>query len=117
MTVDLLAFLRARLEEDAAAAAEMAGNREWPADCGDVHDVSIQTTGGWTFTSERLLAEVEAKRGMITQYENVSKLVNEPIPTDHHSASHIEQWALYDVLRRLAVPHASHPDYREKWRL
>lgn len=54
----------------------------------------------------RVLAECEAKRHIINLHA-------EAVAESMRSGS---TWAYGEVLRRLALPYADHPDYREEWR-
>lgn len=51
----------------------------------------------------RVLAEVEAKRRILTAYENYDREAPELDVPD-------------SVIRLLALPYAGHPDYRKEWR-
>jgi hypothetical protein len=57
----------------------------------------------------RVLAEVEAKRRVITAEQD---RVLEEGPLPERMRGEIET----DVLRLLTLPYADHPDYREEWR-
>jgi hypothetical protein len=57
---------------------------------------------------DRVLAEVEAKREMLRQYDNLAYNVMSDDQTG--------VWALEAVIRAFAVAHADHPDYNQAWR-
>lgn len=123
---DLVAFLRARLDEDeaAAAAAQQETTGCWTAretywgggavveDCGgalilptaanDVHYPHVARHG-----PARVLAEVEAKRELLRVAEAAADFA--PTFTTGVAAK------LEDVLRRFAWAYREHPDYRPKW--
>ncbi|MFJ4637643.1 DUF6221 family protein [Streptomyces hygroscopicus] len=61
--------------------------------------------------SARILAEVEAKRQVIYDWEEHVEL--DAIPDLDHE---LEARATHKALAWLARPYASHPDYREEWR-
>lgn len=141
---DLIAFLRARLDEDEREAnshyllkSDAPGHdlRQGPTHSEvSYHDGS----GSETMThaeywqrfhdpapDKRLLAEVDAKRRLIKQQFKYASTI------DHewgcgHDAEEIEagecEWLNphtgheLPILRLLAVPHADHPNYREDWR-
>jgi len=133
MTADLVAFLRARLNEDEQAARDASPapwitktGQPWLAD----HIVFGQSkympnrisqvcdlTAGQTRAADaahiirhdpaRVLAEVDAKRRILDLHKAMA------LNPDVHS----DAWtALGDVLHLLALPYADHPDYREAWR-
>jgi hypothetical protein len=120
---DLIAFLRARLDEDEQAAVAAAGQPayfDW-----EVHEAgprkqpeirvtgkSYQVVGGVDdSTAEhiarhdpaRVLLEVEAKRRLIQWGEWI-----------RGDFSGSDVWK--DVLPLLALPYADHSDYRAEWR-
>ncbi len=121
---DLVAFLRARLDEDEEVAfggapspwrhGEWAGDFDGPREVLDRHgDVTARTYYGGThghvmrFDPTRILREVEAKRRLID--------------LEMHSGDPAWCYSCHDVsdkcptLRLLALPYASHPDYDEGW--
>lgn len=132
-TRTIIEFLRARLHEDEQAARETLGRQ--PLDQWD----AVGATGEddpslsyWRVTRiahadptpaarsiarhiarwdpARVLAEVEAKRRIISRCERL---------LEERTASSELDWAAdflaHDVLRDLAAPHASHPDYSPTW--
>lgn len=127
---DLIAFLLARLDEDeqvARAAAELADAGTWAASPeGQVHDPSAPGRG-WHYLAvgpdhrslddigvhiarwdpARVLAEVEAKRRMIDERPTGAQFPD-------MEGGYESGWE--DCFRYLALPYASHPDYREEWR-
>jgi Family of unknown function (DUF6221) len=106
---DLVAFLRARLDEDEAYAREPQGWNEYdPGDPGD---------------PARVLREVEAKRKILADLPGYSKQRREfrdgmylPENADYHSghADGTDDSARY-VARCLAAVYRDHPDYDEAW--
>ncbi|RPE34931.1 DUF6221 family protein [Kitasatospora cineracea] len=141
MTADLVAFLRARLAEDEQVARAVDDNSapwdgQWAADGRDVlrtingHVLAraTATTDGrnlpiplkpgltehWArHDPARVLAEVDAKRRIIAQYERARE-GRRTHPDDLASAGAV--LALYGAVKLLALPYAEHPDYREEWR-
>ena len=141
MTVDLVAFVRARLderEEVARFAATYTGSdwvlvdnpprtHKWdqvvPEVIGDGELVArCDFEGGGPFCADhivlndpaRVLAEVEAMRRIV-------ELLNPWFPEDEHGVPSTaglggagEVWL--DALRLLALPDAGHRDYREEWK-
>jgi len=120
---DLLAFLRARLDEDERSAVAAAGQPsyyDWEVHEADSHEQPEVRVKGKTHqvaggiddsTAEhvarhdpaRVLREVEAKRRLIQWCE---WMVGDFRGSD--------VWK--DVLPLLALPYADHSDYRDKWR-
>jgi hypothetical protein len=64
----------------------------------------------------RVLREIEAKRGVLRQYETVRGQVRNPVSAENRRAARIAQGELEDVLRILATVYADRPGYREEWR-
>lgn len=112
---DLVAFLRARLDDDEQAAREAAvwwGDADEPGEaphwrpvpCGHIwndQDGGIADEVADRHAAHiarhdpaRVLAEVEAKRRMVDEHGN----------------------GTCRTLRLLALPYADHPDYRPEWR-
>lgn len=113
---ELIAFLSARIDEDQVAAESAAANETWVA----WYESTLQA---WDFddavneyvlrlTPARMLAEVKAKRRIISECE---KLL-----TTRKSSSEPD-WAADlladDVLRMLASIYADHPDFEPSWRV
>jgi len=104
VSADLVAFLRARLDEDAIRATL----REWhAADCEELPTPGSEYTYPCNCgVPERLAADVDAKRRILDLHKAMA------LNPDVHS----DAWtALGDLLHLLALPYASHPDYRPEW--
>ncbi|WP_432091049.1 DUF6221 family protein [Streptomyces sp. NRRL F-5630] len=124
MTAGLIAFLRARLDEDEAA-ARAAKPGPWSADGGAVY--GIHPTDGVVDYSEsaahiarhdpaRVLAEVEVKRALLELHHEVE----DPQEMQDFCAA-CDVTGTYPeypcrTLRLLALPYSSHPGYDESWR-
>jgi hypothetical protein len=108
-------FLLARIAEDEADAQVALGpspfwfaGDEWSSvlgsdreGCADAHIIR--------WRPDRVLAECEAKRRIV-------ELHKRSIHSEEDMCfSCIEEWPC-PTLRLLALPYASHPDYREEWR-
>lgn len=130
---DLVDFLKARLDEDEQTAQNAASEQtNWTCELDDGTDPFTAGTGyvdgiglhgmhsdGYVEASAavhiarhdpaRVLAEVDAKRRVLDEHERV-KDAEFPNFDGGYAA------ALGDVLRLLALPYASHPDYRPEWR-
>ena len=145
MTTDLVAFLRARLDEDhriAAVAAGMDAGSSWVADDYDVLGDGTAAEATSFPQAEhiarhdpaRVLREVAAKRRILFAHEPV--LLRKGSGADYYVTATVCRTcggtdALYDdgtappdrpaaypcpTLRLLALPYADHPDYQEEWR-
>lgn len=116
---DLVAFLRARLDEQHAGADDVHGK-----DC----DVNVDT---WPVKCdcgepEWQRADVEAKRRLIAGHgpgrvvdESNGRWASDPDSWDPpwtKCTGH--EWEAYpcELLRLLALPYAAHPDYRQEWK-
>ena len=115
--MDLVEFLRARLDEMEVTAAEMRENVRWLADCGEPHDVVIYTDRGVAITADWVLADVQAKRAILALH------------TPGHECSAIgggrfngaAGWFDTDhnpcmTLLALTLPYVDHPDYQPEWK-
>jgi hypothetical protein len=108
--MDLVEFLRARIDE-VAQRAERAADRwddedvryEWE-DLPD--DVFAHAR---TQSPVRVLAEVEAKRLFLADHDGVHRCDW----GEHRGADHLG-WCT--TLKRLALPYADHPDFDEDWK-
>ncbi|MDX3019883.1 DUF6221 family protein [Streptomyces acidiscabies] len=142
--VDLVEFVRARLDEDEAlarAATRQRGRGEWKAETdargitevvgrsepGDdsypntpvVLQPDDDETTGFIAAHDpaRVLREVDAKRRIIADLEQAEFTLSKA--GDRGTAYDVMTGAV-NMLRRtvrlLAVPYADHPDYRDEWR-
>jgi len=130
MTADLVAFLRARLDSDAAAARDAFGEHnddgpEWTEVSSGALSTGCELHGiGDSGISRhmarwdpaRVLAEVDAKWRILGIYSSWEVLARPGagFPIQHDAATTL--LAAREVLRALALPYAAHPDYREEWR-
>ncbi|WP_406365240.1 DUF6221 family protein [Streptomyces sp. NBC_00645] len=81
-------------------------------DMAKLHDWA-DSKDGWT--QERVLREVEARRGVLRQYEAIREQARNPVSAENRRAARIAQGELEDVVRLLAVPYADRPGYRQEW--
>lgn len=121
MTVPLLDFLRARVTEDIAAVNELVTYDD--ADMRPVDDVHMRVRR-WTYTTDRLVADLEAKRALIELHE-VHKEVPAPgrapwfwcracdEDRDYGYISDLQEGC--ETVRILAATYAHHPDYDPAW--
>jgi hypothetical protein len=126
---DLVAFLRARLDEKAAR-AQAAGGDEWSLHGHESDTVLIYSSHGEPVVYDegspapaqarhivdhspaRVLREVEAKRRLVDQYERAMEN-RRAHPDDLASAGAL--LALHGAVKLFALPFDVHPDYRPKW--
>ncbi|WP_203828748.1 DUF6221 family protein [Actinoplanes palleronii] len=105
---DLIAFVRARLDEDERkiAAMEREERRVQTAPIFQSHPPNWLAGVDIFVSSKRWRAEVEAKRRILQLHDATED------PTISADA-----WVVMGkAIKMLALPYASHPDYREKWR-
>lgn len=142
MTADLVAFLRARLDEDhlTAFAAEGAEwtveNQKKTRDVETFKNPGAVHFGVWVVTGEngadgvaettdasharhiarhdpaRVLAEVNAKRRVLGVYNSWEFLAR---TKPHDPNAEITELAVRQTLRALALPYRDHPDYQPEW--
>jgi hypothetical protein len=140
VTVDLTAFLRARLDEDEQVALAIEdGSAPWAGQWvpdgphalrtrnGHVLAHSTVTTDGrnlpldlkpgtvehWArHDPKRVLAEVDAKRKIVDQAEQAAEEYEDDTFDTQRSTTAL---TLESVLHLLALPYANHPDYRPEW--
>ncbi|WP_030670760.1 DUF6221 family protein [Streptomyces rimosus] len=117
---DLVQFLRDRLDEDEAVARACAGDGGWDASNIAIYgpDLAPEVREHMArHDPARVLAEVEAKRQIIELCEPplVDVTGYGPVESRDYIPGEGEAWGL-PVLKRLALPYANHPDYREEWR-
>lgn len=121
---DLVAFVRARLDEEEQI-ARAAGGDSWrcpPELPGEVHD----RTGGVSFSVRtqgydghiarqdpaNTLRRIETTRVLLDEYEEVSELDTDRPVHDFPSGRAV---GLGFVVRQMAGEHAGHPGYQVKW--
>src|SRR5262245_17316529 len=109
---DLVAFLRARLDEDEATARQAMTALEsgWPDyQTYDGPDLDAATDYLDRFPPARVLREVEAKRAIAGLHHQAERAPNWCAECD-------EEWFPCPTLRHLATVYRDHPDYRQEWR-
>ena len=140
---DLIAFLRARLDEDAAGAIEAGGDADWPAE--------VKSPGRWTAGASpygavspnqpRWYVNDGHEDGVIGRVdpqgnddEGVARHIARHDPArvlaevdakrrilaaaedDYEDGGTGMWWKGEAVVRLLALPYADHADYRDTWR-
>ncbi|MGV9756956.1 DUF6221 family protein [Streptomyces tricolor] len=129
---ELVGFLRARLDEDEQTArqategpwtAEVSGETGHcviPSDAQSTREYVARTQlYAAAFDAEhmarhdpaRVLRDVEAKRGIVDDLAEVIRWAARKGPGYQDGADSCER-----TLKRLALPYADHPNYREEWR-
>ena len=103
---DLRRFLLERLDEDEGVALETLRERASRREgLGSTHP------GCWE--PVRVLAECEAKRLILLEEPDLRRLPRAEVHVGRNShAGHPEA-----ILRMLAMPYSSHPDFDDRWRL
>ena len=120
--MDLVEFLTARYDEEAAPRALPAWHEAFCLEptavdrktrvclyCGEQEDL---TKVDYVPQSPKKLADIDAKRRILAAYEEQRRLYVEGV-----MARDVVDILEREVLRPLALPYASHPDYDESWRL
>ncbi|MEO3827405.1 DUF6221 family protein [Actinomadura sp. B10D3] len=125
--MDLVEFLRARLDRDEQTARACSG-APWLAtpsgtvstDPGTGEPAYVATAENEAYAEHiarhdpsRALAEVAARRQILDDYEKQSWILGQGHRTPELEAA---QSVREKVLRLLALPYASHPAYQEEWR-
>jgi len=117
--MDIVEFLRARLREDEAQAQRSKAD--------NAMNPNLRIPAGWiNGVADRVLREVEAKRRIVDQAEELRGFVmayRSPRWTDDMNEQDKREWhkaearnAVSDAtLRALAAVYADHPDYDPAW--
>ena len=116
---DLVAFLRARLDEDEAA-AKTGSQPEWKSDGPYLGWVTGGIAAQFKWSTDaahaarhdpaRVLREVAAKRAILAEYLRLAGIEPDDYPEDPAAVAASER----DV-RILAAVWSDHPDYRREW--
>jgi hypothetical protein len=114
---DLVQFLRARLDDDAATATAAGGgpwtDEEGFADVDPWFELPAELANhALRHDPARVLAEVDAKRQILDGYAQLHTSRDRL----HDTALHLQHHVLGSVVRLLALPYADHPDYQDAWR-
>jgi len=113
VSADLVAFLRARFDEETARQQDHW--EQWHhRDCEAVPQVLYPERETGTCdcgVPTRVLADIDAKRKLLTEYTD-SEQALAPL-ADMYDVGRVE--GLLAALRLLALPYASHEDYRNEW--
>jgi Family of unknown function (DUF6221) len=116
---ELVAFVRARLNELAEAArAEVDWRRSLPDVLGATVVISPLLWAGWD-DPEFVLAEVKAKRAIVDRYERTVQRADAALHDGVFSEPDDEvdvRLALEWVVRQFAAVYDQHQDYRREWR-
>lgn len=118
-------FLRARLDEDEAAARRVDSSWRQIGNTGvivasDGERAEECANGNWAGIADhiarhdpaRVLREVEAKRLLIANYEEAVAFYDEPA---NRRVSAGEVTGLSTALACAALPYIDHPDFKETW--
>jgi hypothetical protein len=114
---DLVTFLRARLDEDQAAATRGLDPEDIPDAKADnvsaLHDE--YQFEKLVITKGRVLREVEAKRRILDRYEDALARITDPAESLYAARAQVKEYE-YWTLPALALPYSDHSDYEEGWR-
>lgn len=133
MTADLVAFLRARLDEDeriARAATPgpweqtpervgfLASEEYWDVvDCSGTPAARENAEHIARHDPARVLADIDAKRQLIALHqEKQEQGYGSDFCAECGFGEVSQSYYPCGTLRLLALPYAGHPDYREEWR-
>lgn len=107
--MDLVSFLRARLDEDERVATVLGDDmrQSWAIP----EDESVAVIHMHRHAPARVLAEVDAKRRILDEYEQATGQY-----ATHSQVSAGEEIGLRFAVKALALPYAEHPSYDEAWR-
>lgn len=118
---DLVAFLRARLDEERAladlAAANVRDNPFWGNDWAQGMTGGMGGPGGdlgAVFSPDRVMADVQAKRAILDLLELTADALPRETLQPEYAQGYVN--ALRWTSLHLAAPYADHPDYDERWR-
>ncbi|MEU2075405.1 DUF6221 family protein [Streptomyces sp. NPDC013489] len=126
---ELIAFLRARLNEDEQTARH-ATDGPWVDEPGhpirggyELRFVIAQQAQRWNsqhiarHDPARVLAEVDAKRRIIDECAYWLDKINESATAEHPYPNLPERGeVVLPVITLLGLPYADHPDYQDAWR-
>ncbi|MFG2001624.1 DUF6221 family protein [Spirillospora sp. NPDC048911] len=113
---DLVEFFKARRDEDqwiAEGAAQDAGSAWESAKTFGPHGSDPIDDHIARHDPARVLADVQADRRLIAEYERAVEFYNRP-ENQRHSAGEVT--GLYTAIKIRAERFADHPDYRDEWR-
>lgn len=115
---ELVEWLRAQLDEDAASTADPHAERAWHArGCESVPDVLYpdRETGACDCgVPARVLREIEADRKLVAEYVSAQETVDAIAHPDMYDVGRAQ--GLEDAVRRRASAYGQRPGYREDWR-
>ena len=110
--MDLITFLRARLDEDEEVARATRKNEQFVR--GTDRWFASHSNAITSMAPHRAIAEVEAKRQIIEHNARLHQMAD---PATHPDQEYVLAAGASDyVLRLLTLPYADHIDYREEWR-
>lgn len=136
---DMVEFIRARLDEDERIARAVEDRSDpWHGQWRAEGNQALRTRNGWVLAHNRgephvpgllahiarhdparVLAEVDAKRRILDDVVDEASGLDAQVDGEFRVGIRDTKTEPYlgDVLLRLlALPYASHPDYREEWR-
>lgn len=104
---ELITWLRAQLDEDERVARTLDAER----------DVARHVLGTeLAALLEQVPDEVQVKRRILAQYDDVRHEVRNPTSGEHFANARARQFQLEQTLQLLARPYAGRQGWREEWR-
>ena len=119
---DLVNFLRARLDEDAAAIEglmEKSLQDSMNRDEFLTHQTMVMLSGVDRLTVvvvNRQLRDVESKRRIMELHDGAHECSTYDHNGEIDNCTWVTDWNDCSTMRLLALPYADHPDYRGEWR-
>jgi hypothetical protein len=112
--VDLVTFLRARLDEREAAAKAVEVPEDWtsPRWFEDVDAEFIALND-----PQFVLADVAAKRRIVDEFGDAGEWLPANRDDDEPEYAYGRARTLHDMIKLLAAPFAQHPDFDPAWAL
>jgi len=111
---DLVAFLRARLDEDEKAAADARDDVEsWWQDPAQDSPAELHIV---RHSPERVLREVEAARRVLDMWQDpdtIEESINYAVSSADYQIASAD--TVDRIVRVMALPYAAHPDFRPEW--
>jgi hypothetical protein len=119
---DVIAFVHARLDEEKAQAEKLPDLEDYSL---DPWEICWEETGEWNsyaylrIAKKRVLAEVEAKKGLLDEHTDVNDGSCGTCVDGHwgyptHGGSSPQNYPCR-TLRLLALPYREHPEFRPEW--
>ncbi|MBM4525165.1 hypothetical protein GS462_11155 [Rhodococcus hoagii] len=110
--VELIPFLRARIDEDAhvahAAARWSYGAAQWAAE-GEPDWIHIAR-----HDPARVLREIDSKRALI-EFAETATCLDMQVDSEFGVGPRTEPYIGHEILRTMAAAYSDHPDFQQEW--